>query len=267
MDEMEEARVIVEQTGNPNAAHYLARPYEDQGNSKEAINFFTVSKSFRHDISIAKEQDMDTDVKQLALKAGQPPLILEAANYVENEGMEDKAVLLYQRGGSLSRAIMLCVKGKLFDALTSIADDLDDSAVPDVFMRCADFFLENEQYQKAAQMFINAKAFERALQICLEREVKLTDEMAESMTLHKTDNDDDEAYRIALLRKVAKVAKIQESYHLARKKYTRAGDTMKAMQMLLKSGDKEKIMFFASLCTASFCPPASQLLVLHLDRP
>uniref|UniRef100_A0A7S1IHP5 Guanine nucleotide-binding protein subunit beta-like protein n=1 Tax=Eutreptiella gymnastica TaxID=73025 RepID=A0A7S1IHP5_9EUGL len=245
MDEMEEARIIVEQTSNPIAAHYLARQYEDQGNAKEAINFFTVSKSFRHAISIAKEQDMDTDVMQLALRAGQAPLMLDAATYFENKGMEDKAVLLYQRGGSLSKAIMLCVKGKLFDVLTSIADDLDDSADPDVFMRCADFFLENEQYQKAAKMFINAKAFERALQICLEREVKLTDEMAESMTLPKTDNEDDEAYRIALLKKVAKVAKIQESYHLACKKYTQAGDKMKAMQMLLKSGDKEKIMFFA----------------------
>lgn len=34
-------------------------------------------------------------------------------------------------------------------------------------------------------MFINAKAYERALQLCLEKEVHLTDEMAESMTLPK----------------------------------------------------------------------------------
>ena len=61
----------------------------------------------------------------------------------------------------------------------------------------------------------------------------------------QSDDEDNEAYRIALLKKVAKVAKIQENYHLACKKYTQAGDKMKAMQMLLKSGDKEKIMFFA----------------------
>ena len=30
---------------------------------------------------------------------------------------------------------MLCVKGKLFDVLTSIADDLDISADPEVFIR------------------------------------------------------------------------------------------------------------------------------------
>ena len=44
--------------------------------------------------------------------------------------------------------------------------------------------------------------------------------MAEEMTLPKTDNEDDEALRLSLLRKIAKVAKLQESWHLACKKYT-----------------------------------------------
>jgi len=245
LNDMEEARALVEQTKNPIAAYHLARQFEDTDQPKEAIYFFTIAKSYRHAIMIAKDQDMETEVMQLALKANQQALMLDAAAYFEAKGMDDKAVLLYQKGGHLSKAIMLCVKGKLFDVLTSIADDLDISADPEVFIRCADFFLENEQYAKAAKMFINAKAFERALQICLEREVELTDEMAESMTLPKSDDEDNEAYRIALLKKVAKVAKIQENYHLACKKYTQAGDKMKAMQMLLKSGDKEKIMFFA----------------------
>lgn len=51
-------------------------------------------------------------------------------------GLEDKAVLLYQRGGNLAKAIMLCVKGKLFEVLTQIADDLDADADPEVFARC-----------------------------------------------------------------------------------------------------------------------------------
>lgn len=37
------------------------------------------------------------------------------------------------------------------------------------------------------------------------------------------------------------------SYHLATKKYTQAGDKMKAMKSLLKSGDTEKIIFFAGV--------------------
>ena len=43
------------------------------------------------------------------------------------------------------------------------------------------------------------------------------------------------------------VCKKQGSYHLATKKYTQAGDKLKAMKCLLKSGDTEKIIFFANV--------------------
>ncbi len=41
------------------------------------------------------------------------------------------------------------------------------------------------------------------------------------------------------------VAKRQGNYQLAAKKYTQAGDKTKAMKALLRSGDAEKIIFFA----------------------
>ena len=55
---MEEARQLVEQTHNPVAAYHLARQYEDQGQAREAIHYFTIAQSYRHAIAIAKEQDM-----------------------------------------------------------------------------------------------------------------------------------------------------------------------------------------------------------------
>jgi intraflagellar transport protein 140 len=46
------------------------------------------------------------------------------------------------------------------------------------------------------------------------------------------------------------VAKAQGLYHLACKKYTQAGDRLRAMRALIKSGDVEKIVFFAGApCT------------------
>ena len=56
-----------------------------------------------------------------------------------------------------------------------------------------------------------------------------------------------EEARKQLLMKIAAVCKNQGSYHLACKKYTQAGDKMKAMKALLKSGDTEKICFFAGV--------------------
>lgn len=44
---------------------------------------------------------------------------------------------------------------------------------------------------------------------------------------------------------MAKLCKTQGSFQLACKKFTQAGDKLKAMKSLLKSGDTEKIVFFA----------------------
>ena len=40
---------------------------------------------------------------------------------------------------------------------------------------------------------------------------------------------------------------LQGAYHLATKKFTQAGNRVKAMRALLKSGDTEKIIFFAGV--------------------
>lgn len=44
------------------------------------------------------------------------------------------------------------------------------------------------------------------------------------------------------------IAKAQGLYHLACKKHTQAGDRLRAMRALIKSGDVEKIVFFAGMC-------------------
>lgn len=95
-------------------------------------------------------------------------------------------------------------------------------------------------------MLVFGKAFNEALQLCVDNNVPLTEEMAEAMTLPKSNSQEDEEYRISLLKKIAKVAKAQESWYLACKKYTQAGDRVKAMKCLLRSGDTEKIVFFAN---------------------
>ena len=56
-----------------------------------------------------------------------------------------------------------------------------------------------------------------------------------------------EELRNSLLAKVGKILKRQGNYQLACKKYTQAGDKVKAMKCLLKSGDTEKIVFFAGV--------------------
>ena len=52
--------------------------------------------------------------------------------------------------------------------------------------------------------------------------------------------------RVSLLEMLALCCEQRGNYQLAAKKYTQAGDKLKAMQALLKSGDTEKIIFFAN---------------------
>merc|ERR1719171_1411582 len=55
----------------------------------------------------------------------------------------------------------------------------------------------------------------------------------------------DQEKRSELLHRMAKLCKKQGSFQLACKKFTQAGNKLKAMKSLLKSGDTEKIIFFA----------------------
>jgi hypothetical protein len=46
------------------------------------------------------------------------------ARYFEETGKMEKAVLLFQKGGKVNRALDLCFKANLFEALRLIADNL-----------------------------------------------------------------------------------------------------------------------------------------------
>ena len=53
------------------------------------------------------------------------------------------------------------------------------------------------------------------------------------------------AERNNVLERLGEVCAMQRQFHLATKKFTQAGNKVQAMKALLKSGDTEKIIFFA----------------------
>ena len=65
--------------------------------------------------------------------------------------------------------------------------------------------------------------------------------------LGDTGNEKEKAIRTDLLLKLAKCCKKQGNYKLATKKFTQAGDKLKAMKCLLKTGDTDKIVYFANI--------------------
>lgn len=240
--DLDKAQRICDDSQDPAACYHFARHLEAEGLIKEAIVFFQRSGRVAHAIRLAQENGLDGDLMSLAL-ASDPVNMANAARYFEQKGQPSKAVLLYQKAGSQKKALELCFSAKLFDALRKIADDLNADSDPEVLAKCAGFFMQHKQHDKAVHLLCMSQQFQRALDLCIEHEVVITEEMAERMTPDKTQME--ATARSELLVQMAKLCRKQGLFQLACKKFTQAGDKLQAMKSLLQSGDTEKIIFFA----------------------
>lgn len=116
---------------------------------------------------------------------------------------------------------------------------------PALIEKCADYFVENDQIEKAVDLLATGRKYMDALELIQEHNILLTEDLAEKMTLDKVDNDTEhEKIRISILERIGEIAFEQGNYHLATKKFTQAGNKLRAMKALLKSGDTEKIDLF-----------------------
>jgi len=180
-----------------------------------------------------------------------PALMVKCAAHLEAKGEYEKAVQLYQKGGDIPKALDLCFKAgsqgrtTMFDALKNMANELDEHTSPQTIARCAEFFIEHGQFNKAVQLLITGKKYNRAIDLCLTNKVKLTEELAKSLTPPKEGLATEE--RQEVLRSLARACKKQGSFQLAAKKFTEAGDRVKAMKALLKSGDTKNIVYYTTM--------------------
>ncbi|KAG7165048.1 Intraflagellar transport protein 140-like [Homarus americanus] len=241
---LQKAADIANETGDRAACYHLARQYENVAQVKEAIHFFTRAQAFGNAIRICKENGHEDQLMNLALVAGPQEQIDAARYFSSNERRQlPKAVMLYHKAGLLSKAVDLAFKSGQISAVGQIAGELDESADPALIQRCAQYFISNGQYDRAVSLLITGKQYSDALDLCVEHNVWVTEELAERFTLPK-----DESARNQILEKVAECAYAQDNYKLATKKFTQAGNKVKAMKCLLKSGDTERIVYFANVC-------------------
>lgn len=247
------AAKVVQSSSSRAAAYHLARQFEANEDIQNAIHFFAKGGCYNHALRLAKEHRLDSDLMSYALMS-KPSDMLECAQYFEEHRDMEKAVQLYNKGGNVTKALDLCFQAQLFEELHHLTDELGPSNTsPAILKKCSDFFIANGHYAKAVDLCLLGNNINGALDVCMQHRVKITEEMAEKMTPPKTEPTDGNDAKIAqkrrtdLLRKLAKCCKQQGAYHLATKKYTQAGDKLKAMKCLLKSGDTEKVVFFANV--------------------
>lgn len=89
---------------------------------------------------------------------GTPEDMLEAARHLEQRpGCEEKTILLYQRAGQLNTAIELAFKLRQYSALASITQEMEGNVDPCLLSKCADFFMQNSQFDKAVELLASGK--------------------------------------------------------------------------------------------------------------
>ena len=153
---------IVRDTGDLAAAYHLARQLESVGEVQEAISFYATSGCYNHAIRLAKQYSLDADLMAFAIKA-RPSLMIDCAAYFEQRGEFEKAVQLYQKGGDVAKALDICFKAgaegraTMFEVLNNIATNLSGETSPAVLARCAEFFLQHEQYEQAVKLCVAAR--------------------------------------------------------------------------------------------------------------
>ncbi|TDG98122.1 hypothetical protein EPR50_G00215260 [Perca flavescens] len=247
MGNIQKASEIANDTGDRAASYHLARHYEGHDDIKQAVHFYTRAQAYNNAIRLCKENGLDDQLMNLALLSNAEDM-MEAACYYEEKGTHmDRAVALFHKAGYVSKALELAFATQQFSALQLIAEDLNEYSDPALLARCSDFFITHSQYEKAVELLVAAKKYHQALELCVTQSLTITEELAERMTV--TDSKDlSEEARKELLERIADCCMRQGNYHLATKKYTQAGNKSKAMRALLKSGDTEKIVFFANVC-------------------
>ncbi|XP_075890571.1 intraflagellar transport protein 140 homolog [Nelusetta ayraudi] len=246
MGNIDKASEIANDTGDRAASYHLARHYEGHDDIKQAVHFYTRAQAYNNAIRLCKENSLDDQLMNLALLSN-PEDMMEAACYYEEKGTHmDRAVALFHKAGYFSKALELAFATQQFAALQLIAEDLNENSDPALLARCSDFFITHSQYDKAVELLVAAKKYHQALELCVTQNLTITEGLADRMTV--TDSKDlSEQARKELLESIADCCMRQGNYHLATKKYTQAGNKAKAMRALLKSGDTEKIIFFANV--------------------
>lgn len=256
--EFKRASDIINETKDSAASYHLARQLEGQGELQDAITYYAASGCYNHAIRLAKAYNMDAELMTFALKST-PSLMLDCAVHFENKGDYEKAVQLYHKGGDYLHALDLCFKGgqldsqgnlsqrsAMFDMVNVIASDLGATTSPQILARCAEFLVLHRQYEKAVELYIMAKKYPQAIEMCVQQKVNITEEMANILT-PPPEAGYDTNERKEILSNLGRALKKQGSFLLASKKYTQAGDRIRAIKCLLRNGDTKAVIQFASI--------------------
>ncbi|KAJ3347754.1 hypothetical protein HDU91_006709 [Kappamyces sp. JEL0680] len=222
-------------------AYYIGKEFEKDEKWQNAMSFFSRAKCYGNAIRIAKLHGIDKELLQLALKSNAVHMIevakygaLSNARYFEKIGAVEKAISLYSKGGNKQKAFRLCIQTNNVLLLETIASQLDPAADKELLQTASTVLAEKGSHEAALKLLVLAHKFD---------EIPLSEDLYNSISL-PADLPNEELKR--LHNRIGSLFLNQGLYTFACKSFNIGGNRLKAMEALLRSGDKDKIISFAS---------------------
>jgi len=245
MGNFEEARLIVEESGDGAAAYFLAK----FNSGKEAAKLLSMGGMTYQAIRIAMSRgDCDEELFEIAQKCRGLPQIYDCARYFERKGMHEQACALFMRFNSHEKALSMCLcvlekneenSSVMNETLISLVAHLKGKLSADVKHRIIDKLHTMGEELIMVDVICTFAIVNERLRLIFDKNVILTEEMVEMIFKGGTENKEQ-------IRMVAIKCVEQGNHRLASKLYTMIGEKKNGMKCLIKHGNINAIISFAN---------------------
>lgn len=83
---------------------------------------------------------------------------------------------MYHKAGLLKKSLELAFKTQQYNALQLITTDVNADSDPELIEKCAEYFVQNSQIEKAVDLLATGKKYQEALRLIEEYDIILTEE-------------------------------------------------------------------------------------------
>lgn len=170
------AKEVCKDTNDTSACYYLAKQLELKDEIEEAVTFYAMAQYYSQAVKLARERGLENDIMSFSLKSP-APVMLQSAAYFESKGQNEKAVILYMNGKNLKKALDIAVKAKLYDYVKKITGEINPDVDHQVLNKLSQTFLEGNQNEQAVHLFIASKQIEKALELCIQNNIPITEDI------------------------------------------------------------------------------------------
>lgn len=223
LNDIQKAKSICKETNDTAACYYLAKQLELTDQIEEAVSFYAKAQYYSLAVKLARDKGLENEIMSLSMMSPKQ-VMLQSAAYFENKGLHEKAVVLFMKGKNLKKALDIAVNAKLYDYIKRITDEINAEKDSEALEKAAQHFLDGNQQDKAIHLLIASKQIEKALELCIEHNIPITEDIAKKII---PDSDkktpEEEKKRQELIRLISKKAKKQGNFELASKYYIELG--------------------------------------------